>query len=245
MENRLKYLDLSRSQNSGNNEEDVLVHLTAQCQLEKLSVASLFMSSNFVKSIQQNAPTLKVLDLSDCRGLTFKSIRRIVTKCPELVEINVKATHLAEYAISSMCRHLPPKLQKLCLSNLNVTNEHVRNLTLKCPNLSELDLSGTQITYSAVPYITENLSQSLVKLKLPSQVDDLQELIQLASMPKLQYLWYNLNPNRQPEKVKKRLAHLKINEGNLIIASPNFEEPSYLQGFWNIQCRRLNFNPKI
>ena len=92
-------------------------------------------------------------------GLTFKSIRRIVTKCPELVEINVKATHLAEYAISSMCRHLPPKLQKLCLSNLNVTNEHVRSLTLKCPNLSELDLSGTQITYSAVPYITENLSQ--------------------------------------------------------------------------------------
>ena len=68
MENRLKYLDLSRSQNSGNNEEDVLVQLTAQCQLEKLSVASLFMSSNFVKSIQQNAPTLKVLDLSDCRG---------------------------------------------------------------------------------------------------------------------------------------------------------------------------------
>ena len=91
--------------------------------------------------------------------MTFKSIRRIVTKCPELVEINVKATHLAEYAISSMCRHLPPKLQKLCLSNLNVTNEHVRSLTLKCPNLSELDLSGTQITYSAVPYITENLSQ--------------------------------------------------------------------------------------
>ena len=93
--------------------------------------------------------------------MTFKSIRRIVTKCPELVEINVKATHLAEYAISSMCRHLPPKLQKLCLSNLNVTNEHVRSLTLKCPNLSELDLSGTQITYSAVPYITENLSQRL------------------------------------------------------------------------------------
>ena len=92
-------------------------------------------------------------------GLTFKSIRRIVTKCPGLVEINVKATHLQEYAISSMCRHLPPKLQKLCLSNLNVTNEHVRSLTLKCPNLSELDLSGTQITYSAVPYITENLSQ--------------------------------------------------------------------------------------
>ena len=89
----------------------------------------------------------------------IKSIRRIVTKCPELVEISVQGTHLQEYAISSMCRHLPPKLQKLCLSNLNVTNEHVRNLTIKCPNLSELDLTGTQITYSAVPYITENLSQ--------------------------------------------------------------------------------------
>ena len=71
MENRLKYLDLSRSQNSGNNEEDVLVQITASSQLEKLSLGCLYISNNFVKSIQKSALTLKVLDLSDCRGTTW------------------------------------------------------------------------------------------------------------------------------------------------------------------------------
>ena len=66
--NQLKHLDLSRCQNSGNNEEDVLVQITASCQLEKLSLGCLYISKNFVKSIEKNALSLKVLDLSDCRG---------------------------------------------------------------------------------------------------------------------------------------------------------------------------------
>ena len=66
--NQLKHLDLSRCQNSGNNEEDVLVQITASCQLEKLSLGCLYISKNFVKSIEKSALSLKVLDLSDCRG---------------------------------------------------------------------------------------------------------------------------------------------------------------------------------
>jgi len=243
--NNLKYLDLSRCQNSGENDRDILVELTASCNLEKLSVASLFMSSSFIKSIQQNAPTLKVLDLTECRGLTPKSIKRIVTKCTGLTELNVQRTHLDRDSISSLCRYLPKSLEKLNLSFLPVKDEQVQKLVTRCNNLSELDLSGTQITYDAVPYIIENISHSLVKLSLPNQVDDLQELIELASMPKLQYLWYNFNMVRRPEKCKKRLAHLKINEGNLTIASPNSCEIFNLQGFWNINCHRLNLFPRI
>jgi len=244
--NQLKHLDLSRCQNSGNNEEDVLVQITASCQLEKLSLGCLYISNNFVKSIQKSALTLKVLDLSDCRGLTVKSIRRIVSKCQKLTDLNVQRTYLSDDAILSMCRHLPPKLQKLCIANLCIRDEHVRNLVKSCPNLTDLDLSLTDITYMAVPYITETLSNSLVKLSLPRQVDDLQELIHLASMPKLEYLWYNTHDHcRRSEKVKKRTAHLKINEGDLVIGSPNSEEHCFLQKFWENYVSRLNFNPKI
>ena len=124
-------------------------------------------------------------------GLTEKSIKKIVSKCKTLTDFNVKNTYLSDDAIRSMCRHLPSSLQKLCIANLCVRDEHIRNLVQTCPNLIELDLCLTEITFMAVPYITEKLSNSLVKLSLPQQVDDLQELIQLGKnyRPQLWGAW--------------------------------------------------------
>ena len=84
----MKHLDLSRCQNSGNNEEDVLVQITASCQLEKLSLGCLYISNNFVKSIQKSALTLKVLDLSDCRGKKWLFIKEYFT-CFQYLSINM------------------------------------------------------------------------------------------------------------------------------------------------------------
>ena len=132
-------------------------------------------------------------------GLTDKSIKKIVSKCKQLTDFNVKNTYLSDDAIRSMCRHLPSSLQKLCIANLCIRDEHIRNLVQTCPNLIELDLCLTEITFMAVPYITEKLSNSLVKLSLPQQVDDLQELIQLGN---------NYRPQLTPLTQKRKIHYL-------------------------------------
>ena len=84
--------------------------------------------------------------------------------------------------------------------------------------------------------ISENLSQSLVKLRLPNHSPLCHEF--LKSLPKLQNLWIN----NEDAKDMKEYSHIGLNEGTPKIAYSTYEYFEPRQGFWEIKCTTTDFS---
>ena len=87
--------------------------------------------------------------------------------------------------------------------------------------------------------IIENLSQSLVKLRLRDELE-VNKLIELASMPKLEQIWtFGLSTNEE-NMLKMTFPDLKINEGFFTsIARPD-QTYKRQNGFWEKCCKQLD-----
>jgi hypothetical protein len=93
----IRYLDLSNC----NIDILVLQKLLYSCHLlEKLSLYEQEVTSKLISRIcLQNGQSLKVLVLSQCKGLDLESVQHIVKNCVELTEINFDCTYLPKDAI--------------------------------------------------------------------------------------------------------------------------------------------------
>ena len=134
--------------------------------LEKLSLAWLNLSNpKTIDGISQNGQTLKTLDLSGCKGLDLNSIQRIVKNCVELVEMNLDFNNLCPKSVAFFCQNITPKLQKLSLCSIKVTDEDLKVLVTRCDQLKELDLANTSITKNGIKTIISAMSETLIKLR--------------------------------------------------------------------------------
>ena len=100
--------------------------------------------------------------------------------------------------------------------------------------------------------IIDNLSQTLVKILLPDQLD-VEKVLELGkSMPKLTYLWYYGPPSSNDLEhldevalngLKKKLPHIDINKLSqpVKIAVPNIGEDDQ---FWEIKCKQFDQFPQ-
>ena len=61
----------------------------------------------------KNGKTLKVLDLSSCKGLVLESIQLIVRNCLELKELNLEYTKLSNESISLLSNELTTKVSSI------------------------------------------------------------------------------------------------------------------------------------
>ena len=97
---------------------------------------------------------------------------------------------------------------------------------------------------NAVTAIIENLSQTLVKLRLRDEFE-VNKVMELASMPKLEYLWVPGLSTEEENFFKFRFPHLKINDGFLTsIARPD-QSFKRQHGLWEKKCSQLDFfSPK-
>ena len=158
--------------------------LRACCSLEKLSMGSMdFKASLYIPAIIRNSSTLKILDLTYCKGLNLYRIKRIFSACQELKEVSFEGIEqLCPHSISFICNNLSKSIEKINLRNQKVYDNHLNNLVSRCKNIVELDLRQTLITEISLDPIIENLSESLESLVWNGNPVDMMKLEQLKCL---------------------------------------------------------------
>ena len=120
----LKVLDLGHC----NADYQVLTELLTSCHsLENLSMKGFTFNSKIIEAFSlKNGKTMKVLDLSSCKGLVLESIQLIVRNCLELRELNLEYTKLSTESISLLANELTTKVSRL---QLKLSNPEIISIT--------------------------------------------------------------------------------------------------------------------
>ena len=176
-------------------------------------------------------------------------MEEILLTCVELKEANfVRQIIDAEF----FANNLTPKIEKLNISsNMTFDGKQIVQLVKRCNNITELDLAGCDVDVdlddledgamefqNCLIAISENLSQSLVKLRLPNHSILCPEF--LKSLPKLQNFWINNEDTKNFDV--KQYPHIVLNEGTPKIAYSTYEYFEPRQGFWEIKCTTVDFS---
>ena len=166
--------------------------------------------------------TLSVLDLSKCVRVDSMGITELLISCTELTELNLDFTRLKINSITILCSRLTTKIAKLSLQDLPITDFNLEELLTRCNKIEELDLRGTCVSTEAVTYVTENLSNSLMKLAVPENFALRADLEPLQVMPKLKYLWSYIKTcfvpgHSHPEITNAHQRQMQVMFPNLII----------------------------
>jgi hypothetical protein len=130
------------------------------------------IEAKFFKCIIQNCDTLRVLELTNFE-LSLESVERIFSLCQELTELKFghgymdDGKDLCEESVDFICNNLSTKMEKLHIScQSNFGDDQLKKLLKRCNRLTELDVSGTEVSDKSASTIIKNLSESLVKLDL-------------------------------------------------------------------------------
>ena len=217
-------------------------------QSEDYRLAVNLRRSWYIECLLPNTKLITTLDLSNSGGKMYtintESMEEILLKCVELKEANFtgQITDVEFFA-----NNLTAKIEKLNISwNHGFNDKHIVPLVKRCKNITELDLNGCDLdsdrfhinhenpkeNQKCLIAISENLSQSLVKLQLPDHSLLYHEFI--MSLPKLRYLW--MVNCRKDTNMMKQFPHVFFNEGTAKIAhcANEYFEPE--QGFWEMKC---------
>ena len=216
-------------------------------------------TSWYIECILPNAKMLTTLDLrnqSTRNGSAHvESIKGIILACDELREANFEWQLNIEDDLDFFANNLSTKIEKLNISYISIPDEHMVKLLKRCKNITELDLYGcalnqdewgrTNAEQRTLMAISENLSLSLVKLRLPNCSLISQGF--LNSLPKLKYLWHQGRYYYHSAAhlwMKSQFPQIFINEGNPKIACCAIENYEPKLGFWELKCTAVDF-PKI
>ena len=243
----LKYLavdSLLTHENGG----DIFPDLASSCHgLEKLSVSvypwDFARTSKIFKCIIQNSQALRVLHIFDHGQLTMslESVKLIVTLCVELTELNIGNTKLCQESINFICENLTPKIEKLDISwHDTFDDKQLKTLLARCNKLTEFAFAATRVSNKSVGTIIEILSPTLIKLEASTEHINLSGLLELASMPKIQFLNHELLSEEDGMKFKEIMPHLCVWDENdyFQIAHP-YRYPAFYpsESFWEIETK--------
>ena len=159
----------------------------------------------------QNGQTLQKLDLSKYYILNTDSLWFITNHCVNLKELSVENTYLTGNETLYLCYNLQPKIEKLNLSILPITNGHIEALVTRCNQIKELNLAYSgPITDIAVDSIMNNLRDTLETLNLSGckQISR-SKLLELKSMPQLKHLKISCK-EEELERLQNKFSSLKI-----------------------------------
>ena len=214
----------------------------------------------YMKYLFPNAKMLTTLDLRNISKrvcISFESLKKIILVCDQLREANFEYQLDIEEDLDFFADNLTTKIEKLNISYLDILDRHMEKLLKRCKNITELDLYSCGLDrldkarkdteQRTLMAISENLSQSLVKLQLPDDI-----IVHpgfLNSLPKLKYLWHQGRKMKgTPQNktwIKSQFPQIAINEGDAKIACCNeYFEPKL--GFWELKCSAVDLDfPKI
>ncbi|KAJ8681569.1 hypothetical protein QAD02_017361 [Eretmocerus hayati] len=182
---KLQHLDLSMAVILPCDLADVL----SKCRyLKKLSLEKCQLSSSSCESISLNQD-LEVLNLTMCEGIDLDCVKDLM-KLTRLTSLNLAWCALDSESMEYLCQSLPPTITRLNIAGCRktLTDDNLRDLVARCPNLVELDLSDcTMLTINTVHSLMslgelEHLSLSRC-YSIPTSLH-----LRLVQMPRLKYL---------------------------------------------------------
>ena len=220
----------------------------------------------YIECLLPNAKMLTTLDLRSksmtIDGISFDSIKEIILVCDELKEANFEHQLSLDEDLDFFVNNLTPKIEKLNIAYIHFRDEHMVKLLKRCRNITELDLFCCDLNriedgsddeefnerynteQRTLMAISENLSQSLVKLHLPYH-----SIIYpgfLNSLPKLKYLWhkgsYGRYSDSETRQFKSQFPQITLNEGEAQIANCANEYFEPKLGFWELKCTAVNLD---
>ena len=232
----LKFLDLGYCKA----DYQVVEELLSSCHsIENLSMKGLILNSKIIEALAlKNGKTIKVLDLSSCKGLDLESIQLIVRNCLELRELNLEETNLTNKSISLLSNELTTKIEKLSLQWLKIVkDEHVVAIVNRCKNLKTLDLAFNTITNLSLNSIIENLRPTLEEIDVNFAKVTFEKLLELGSMEKIRIL--NFRKLNNYHYLRQRLnVRINHNSNKLQVANSNSSaKPKEM--FWKIEAKQL------
>ncbi|KYN07750.1 S-phase kinase-associated protein 2 [Cyphomyrmex costatus] len=182
---KLQYLDLSMAVISPMG----LAVLLSKCKyLKKLSLEKCVVNRDCCRVIKQNTE-LEILNLTMCENINVGCIMDLMElKC--LTALNIAWCSLDNECITLLCKTLPTSITRLNLAGCRktMTDENVKDLLRRCPDIIELDLSDCAMLTMHTVHNLLNFSK-LEHLSLSRCYSIPQSAyIRLATMPCLLYL---------------------------------------------------------
>ncbi|XP_029169727.1 S-phase kinase-associated protein 2 [Nylanderia fulva] len=182
---KLQYLDLSMAVISPTS----LAALLSKCKyLKKLSLEKCTLNRDCCKAISQNTE-LEVLNLTMCKNMNAECITDLMT-LQNLTALNMAWCCLDSECMTLLCKTLPASIIRFNIAGCRktITDDNVKDLSKRCPDIIELDLSDcAMLTIHTVHNLLnftrlEHLSLSRC-YSIPQSA-----YIRLAHMPCLLYL---------------------------------------------------------
>lgn len=182
---KLQYLDLSMAVISPVG----LAALLSKCKyLKKLSLEKCIVNRDCCRAISENAE-LEILNLTMCENIDIGCITDLMKlKC--LTALNMSWCSLDNECMTALCRTLPSSITRLNIAGCRktITDENVKDLSKRCPDIIELDLSDCAMLTMHTVHNLLNFSK-LEHLSLSRCYSIPQSAyIRLAHMPCLLYL---------------------------------------------------------
>ncbi|XP_012525689.1 S-phase kinase-associated protein 2 isoform X2 [Monomorium pharaonis] len=182
---KLQYLDLSMAVISPVG----LATLLSKCKyLKKLSLEKCVVNRDCCRAISQNTE-LETLNLTMCENIDTGCIMNLMKlKC--LTALNMSWCSLDNECMTLLCRTLPTSITRLNIAGCRktMTDENVKDLSKRCPDIIELDLSDCAMLTMHTVHNLLNFSK-LEHLSLSRCYSIPQSAyIRLAHMPCLLYL---------------------------------------------------------
>ena len=231
---------------------DVIADLLFSCcSLQSLAMEGIQLTPEIADGICNNGKTLQILNLNcssvdelwDLSMLTYQTIRaaktyfeEIFAWCQELKEVHineVEGLDVAEY-FDVLVRNIPSNVEKLNLSNIHFSEDHVKILVSRCNKIKALSLKATWTTDVSLKNIRHHLNLTLEELSLTASSTE--EHRGRFSSFRNSSLWFDAILGL---KSMQRLKCL-----NLYTKLPNFDHPitTYPPGFENVTESQRIFN---
>ena len=223
IKSQLQILDLSQSGKmwpTMADNVDVLEELLFSCwSLQHLAMEGLLLTPKMVVSVCKNGKMLQKLNLNFGFANDSGYLQEIIKCCQELKEVDLiqLLDFVSDEDLYFLAKNMPPNVEKLDLTGLDITDSHVKILLQRCNKIKALCLDLTLITNHSLKNIRQYLNLTLEELELGVNKDiTLTDFLQLKSMPRLKILklYTCLNNKYKDDKklqnLRQYLPHLMI-----------------------------------
>ncbi|XP_011877535.1 PREDICTED: S-phase kinase-associated protein 2 isoform X2 [Vollenhovia emeryi] len=184
-ESKLQYLDLSMAVISPVG----LAALLSKCKyLKKLSLEKCILNKDCCRAISQNTQ-LEVLNLTMCENIDIGCVVDLM-KLQCLTALSLAWCSLDNECMALLCKTLPTSITRLNIAGCRktMTDENLTDLSKRCPDIIELDLSDCAMLTMQTMHNLLNFSK-LEHLSLSRCYSiPLPAYGRLAQMPRLLYL---------------------------------------------------------
>ena len=204
--------------------------LFSSCSIQHLAMNGVRLTPKMAQSICRNDKTLQILNLnyssvieiSNPFGDELSYLEEIFKCCQELKEVNFNEVRgLCDSDLEDLVNNIPPTIEKLILSRLNLTHRHVEILLSRCNKIKALSLPGMWQPNVALKNIRQYLNHDLEELSLTANKNiSGSGILELKSMPRLKRLYLLFKGDFKEEQMqglgmacqnlKQHLPHLRI-----------------------------------